>query len=44
MIHCYVFQTQPFLFPVSAKEVPDYYRVIKTPMDLQTMREVCDCS
>lgn len=31
--------TQPFLFPVSAKEVPDYYRVIKTPMDLQTMRE-----
>ncbi|XP_061189439.1 transcription initiation factor TFIID subunit 1-like isoform X1 [Saccostrea echinata] len=31
--------TQPFLFPVSAKEVPDYHRVIKTPMDLQTMRE-----
>ncbi|KAK3100550.1 hypothetical protein FSP39_021637 [Pinctada imbricata] len=31
--------TAPFLFPVNQKEVPDYYRVIKTPMDLQTMRE-----
>lgn len=31
--------TQPFLFPVSAKEVPDYYRVIEKPMDLQTIRD-----
>ncbi|XP_017030698.1 transcription initiation factor TFIID subunit 1 isoform X2 [Drosophila kikkawai] len=29
----------PFLFPVSAKRVPDYYRVVTKPMDLQTMRE-----
>ncbi|EDW96463.1 transcription initiation factor TFIID subunit 1 isoform X1 [Drosophila yakuba] len=29
----------PFLFPVSAKKVPDYYRVVTKPMDLQTMRE-----
>lgn len=31
--------TQPFLFPVSAKEVPDYYRVVKIPMDMQTIRD-----
>lgn len=30
---------QPFLFPVSAKCVPDYYNIITKPMDLQTMRE-----
>ncbi|EDW81773.2 uncharacterized protein Dwil_GK12244 [Drosophila willistoni] len=29
----------PFLFPVNAKRVPDYYRVVTQPMDLQTMRE-----
>lgn len=29
----------PFLFPVSSKSVPDYYRIITHPMDLQTMRE-----
>ncbi|XP_037728761.1 transcription initiation factor TFIID subunit 1 isoform X3 [Drosophila subpulchrella] len=29
----------PFLFPVNAKKVPDYYRVVTKPMDLQTMRE-----
>ncbi|EGT38233.1 hypothetical protein CAEBREN_19091 [Caenorhabditis brenneri] len=27
----------PFLQPVDAKEVPDYYDVIKRPMDLRTM-------
>lgn len=27
----------PFLQPVSAKDVPDYYRVIKNPMDLSEM-------
>ncbi|XP_076446577.1 LOW QUALITY PROTEIN: transcription initiation factor TFIID subunit 1-like [Babylonia areolata] len=31
--------SQPFLFPVNQKEVPDYYKIIKRPMDLQTMRE-----
>ncbi|XP_064636542.1 transcription initiation factor TFIID subunit 1-like isoform X2 [Lineus longissimus] len=30
---------QPFLFPVSTKVVPDYYRLIKKPMDLQKIRE-----
>lgn len=35
-----IFQTQPFLFPVNPKEVPDYYRIVKRPMDLQSMREV----
>ncbi|XP_039293213.1 transcription initiation factor TFIID subunit 1 [Nilaparvata lugens] len=30
---------QPFLFPVSAKVVPDYYKIITRPMDLQTIRE-----
>lgn len=30
---------QPFMFPVNAKKVPDYYRIIQTPMDLTTMRE-----
>ncbi|XP_017847616.1 transcription initiation factor TFIID subunit 1 isoform X2 [Drosophila busckii] len=29
----------PFLFPVNAKMVPDYYRVVTKPMDLQSMRE-----
>lgn len=28
----------PFLQPVSAKEVPDYYKVIKRPMDLSEMQ------
>jgi len=30
---------QPFMFPVSSKKVPDYYRIITRPMDLQTIRE-----
>ncbi|XP_075228523.1 TATA-box binding protein associated factor 1 isoform X4 [Lycorma delicatula] len=30
---------QPFLFPVSAKDVPDYYKIVSRPMDLQTIRE-----
>jgi len=25
---------------VSAKNVPDYFKIIKEPMDLQTIREV----
>ena len=29
----------PFLKPVKREEVPDYYEVIKKPMDFQTMRE-----
>lgn len=28
----------PFLQPVHRKKVPDYYRVIKKPMDFQTIR------
>lgn len=35
-------QTWPFHQPVSAKTVPDYHKVVKNPMDLQTMREVRD--
>ena len=35
-----VYQTWPFHHPVSAKGVPDYHRIVKIPMDLQTMREV----
>ncbi|XP_067663597.1 transcription initiation factor TFIID subunit 1-like isoform X1 [Haliotis asinina] len=31
--------TQPFLFPVNPKEVPDYHKIVKRPMDLQTIRE-----
>lgn len=30
---------QPFLFPVNAKQVQDYYKIIQRPMDLQTIRE-----
>ena len=30
-----------FQKPVSAKLVPDYYTIIKFPMDLQTIKEVC---
>lgn len=30
---------QPFLFPVNAKLVSDYYRIVQRPMDLQTIRE-----
>ncbi|GBN10672.1 Transcription initiation factor TFIID subunit 1 [Araneus ventricosus] len=32
-------ETQPFWFPVSAKNVPDYHRIVHRAMDLQTMRE-----
>ncbi|KAL4230237.1 Transcription initiation factor TFIID subunit 1 [Mactra antiquata] len=31
--------THPFLYPVSTKNVPDYFKIIKEPMDLQTIRE-----
>lgn len=30
---------QPFMFPVNAKKVPDYYKIIQNPMDLTTMRD-----
>lgn len=30
---------QPFLFPVNSKKVPDYYKVVQRPMDLQGIRE-----
>ncbi|KAJ9586080.1 hypothetical protein L9F63_020277 [Diploptera punctata] len=30
---------QPFLFPVNAKVVPDYHKIVIRPMDLQTIRE-----
>nr|CAD7205039.1 unnamed protein product [Timema douglasi] len=30
---------QPFLFPVNAKVVPDYHKIVVRPMDLQTIRE-----
>lgn len=33
----------PFLYPVSAKAVPDYYTIIENPMDLQSLRENIRC-
>ncbi|GIX95370.1 transcription initiation factor TFIID subunit 1 [Caerostris extrusa] len=32
-------ETQPFWFPVSSKNVPDYHCIVNRAMDLQTMRE-----
>eukprot|EP00118_Oscarella_pearsei_P020522 m.222498 g.222498 ORF g.222498 m.222498 type:complete len:1194 (+) comp39977_c0_seq19:1801-5382(+) len=32
-------ESHPFHLPVSSKIVPDYYDIIKSPMDLQTIRE-----
>lgn len=32
-------QAWPFLHPVNKDEVPDYYNVIESPMDLSTMEE-----
>lgn len=32
-------QARPFLKPVNKDEVPDYYNVITTPMDLSTVEE-----
>ena len=32
-------QAWPFLSPVNKDEVPDYYNVITSPMDLSTMEE-----
>ncbi|PYH67683.1 Bromodomain-containing protein [Aspergillus vadensis CBS 113365] len=32
-------QAWPFLSPVNKDEVPDYYKVIESPMDLSTMEE-----
>ncbi|CAI8041551.1 Transcription initiation factor TFIID subunit 1 [Geodia barretti] len=34
-------ESEAFRKPVPAKVVPDYYNVIKFPMDLQTMKENC---
>lgn len=31
--------SQPFLIPVNAKKVPDYYNLIENPIDLQTIRK-----
>ena len=33
------FDVEPFLEPVKPKDVPDYYRIIKNPMDLKTLRK-----
>lgn len=33
-------QSWPFHHPVSAKKIPDYHKIIKKPMDLQTMQKV----
>lgn len=30
---------QPFMFPVNIKLVPDYYKIVTRPMDLQAIRE-----
>ena len=37
----FVIQSWPFQKPVSSKQVPDYYDVVKTPIDLLTIRQVC---
>ena len=29
----------PFKYPVKKEEVPDYYEIIESPIDLQTIRE-----
>lgn len=36
----FVIQSWPFQKPVSSKQVPDYYDVVKTPIDLLTIRQV----
>ncbi|EGC44148.1 histone acetyltransferase [Histoplasma capsulatum var. duboisii H88] len=36
-------QAWPFLNPVNRDEVPDYYNVIVSPMDLSTMEERLEC-
>ncbi|KAL2368583.1 histone acetyltransferase [Blastomyces gilchristii SLH14081] len=36
-------QAWPFLVPVNRDEVPDYYNVISSPMDLSTMEERLEC-
>lgn len=33
-------QSWPFHLPVSSKKIPDYHKIIKSPMDLQTMKKV----
>ncbi len=30
---------QPFILPVNSKKVPDYYNLVKNPVDLQTIRK-----
>lgn len=37
----FFFQSWPFHHPVNKKFVPDYYKVIANPMDLETIRKVC---
>ena len=36
----HLFQSRPFHAPVSIRTVPDYYKIVKNPMDLQTIKEV----
>ncbi|XP_033752647.1 tyrosine-protein kinase BAZ1B-like isoform X2 [Pecten maximus] len=33
----------PFLLPVSKKDVPDYHRIVKHPMDLQLVKDKLKC-
>uniref|UniRef100_A0ABM0M5Q9 Transcription initiation factor TFIID subunit 1-like n=1 Tax=Saccoglossus kowalevskii TaxID=10224 RepID=A0ABM0M5Q9_SACKO len=39
VIHCDYLKTYPFHTPVNPRQVPDYYKIVKKPVDLQTMRE-----
>ncbi len=32
----------PFLLPVDSKEAPDYYRIVKQPMDFRTIQRRCE--
>ena len=34
-------QSSYFHYPVSAKQLPDYHKVVVNAMDLETMRKVC---
>jgi hypothetical protein len=40
----YKLNTRPFLYPVNTKQFPTYKKIIKTPMDLATIKKKLDAS